>query len=64
MGKGMVARQVRALVCVSHQYRESLGSKELKSVKQIIFERKEIVESIDPWPKSHYKSLISISLNL
>ena len=63
MGKDMVARQVRALICVSHQYRESLGSKELKSVKQIIFKQKEIVESIDPLSKSLYKILIFISLN-
>ena len=48
MGKGMVARQVRALICVSHQYRERLGSKVLKSVKEIVFEQKEIVEGVDP----------------
>ena len=33
MGKGVVAKQVRNLICV-----ESLGSKELKSVKHIILE--------------------------
>ncbi len=63
MGKGMVARQVRALICVSHQYRESLGSKELKSVKHIIFEQKEIIESIYALSKSHYKILVFIALN-
>ena len=42
----MVARQVRALICDFHQYRESLDSEVLKAVKHIIFEQKEITESI------------------
>ena len=63
MGKGMVARQVRALICNSQRYRESLGSKELKSVKHIIFGQKGIIESIYALSKSHYKIPIFITLN-
>ena len=62
-GKGMVARQVRALICVSYQYWECLGSKELKSIQHIVCEPKEIVESIYALSKSDYKILIIIALN-
>ena len=54
-GKGMVATQVRALVCVPHQYGESLGSKELKFVKHLTFEQKEIIDSIYALSRSHCK---------
>ena len=63
MGKAMVARQVRALICNSQQYRESLGSKELKSVKYIIFGQNGIIEIIYALSKSHCKILVFIALN-
>ena len=53
-----------ALICVSHYCRESLGSKELRSVKRIVFEQKGIIETIYALSKSHYKILVFIALNL